>query len=161
MKKAIAFLLSAILTFSLCACSNASMPTTDAPAGETDVKAKVINNNGVTENLTAKELCDLSDANPVSFKNTYWCAKVTVTGKVKEIGGLRSINGTYYNWTLEVEGGECDWFIGDKKYNTSTISEDLIASLSKGDTVEISGEIVGASFDEVDISNGTISVKKK
>ena len=87
--------------------------------------------------------------------------KVTVTGTVNDIGGLSSINGTRYNWTLKVEGGECDWFIGDEKYNTSSVSEALIASLNKGDTVEISGEIVGASFGEVDISNGTISVKKK
>ena len=106
-------------------------------------------------------MLDLSESNPVNFDNNYWSAKVTVTGTVNEIGGLSSINGTHYNWTLKVEGGECDWFIGDDKYNTSTVPEDLIASLSKGDTVEISGEIVGASFGEINISNGTISVKKK
>lgn len=162
MKKLIALLLATILIFSLWACSNNSSTNSNSTSNtQKNVKATVINKKGATEQLTAKELLDLSESNPVNFDNNYWSAKVTVTGTVNEIGGLSSINGTHYNWTLKVEGGECDWFIGDDKYNTSTISEDLIASLSKGDTVEISGEIVGASFGEINISNGTISVKKK
>jgi len=161
MKKVITLLLATILIFSLWACSNNSSTNSNGTSDtQKNVKATVINKKGATEQLTAKELCDLSKSNPVNFDNNYWCAKVTVTGTVNEIGGLSSINGTHYNWTLKVEGGECDWFIGDNKYNTS-VSKDLIASLSKGDTVEISGEIVGASFGEVDISNGTLSVKKK
>lgn len=162
MKKLIALLLSTILIFSLWACSNNSSTNSNGTSNtQKNVKATVINKKGATEQLTAKELLDLSESNPVNFDNNYWSAKVTVTGTVNEIGGLSSINGTHYNWTLKVEGGECDWFIGDDKYNTSTVTEDLIASLSKGDTVEISGEIVGASFGEINISNGTISVKKK
>ena len=162
MKKLIALLLFTILIFSLGACSNNSSTNSNGTSNtQKNVKATVINKKGATEQLTAKELLDLSESNPVNFDNNYWSAKVTVTGTVNEIGGLSSINGTHYNWTLKVEGGECDWFIGDDKYNTSTVPEDLIASLSKGDTVEISGEIVGASFGEINISNGTISVKKK
>lgn len=162
MKKLIALLLATILIFSLWACSNNSSTNSNSTSNtQKNVKATVINKKGATEQLTAKELLDLSESNPVNFDNNYWSAKVTVTGTVNEIGGLSSINGTHYNWTLKVEGGECDWFIGDDKYNTSTVPEDLIASLSKGDTVEISGEIVGASFGEINISNGTISVKKK
>lgn len=163
MKKLIALLLSTLLIFSLWACSNNSSTNSNGTSNNTpkNVKATVINKQGVTESLTAKELIDIAASNPVNFDNNYWTAKVTVTGTVTEIGGLSTVNGTRYNWTLKVEGGECDWFIGDDSYNTSTVSEDLIASLSKGDTVEISGEIVGAYFDPVNISNGTISVKKK
>ena len=163
MKKLIALLLATILIFSLWACSNNSSTNSNGTSNNIpkDVKAIVINKKGTTESLTAKELIDIATSNPVNFDNNYWTAKVTVTGTVNEIGGLSTVNGTRYNWTIKVEGGECDWFIGDDSYNTSTVSEDLIASLSKGDTVEISGEIVGAYFDPVNISNGTISVKKK
>ena len=174
MKKLIALLLSAILIFSLYACSNSSTNSNDTPNNaeenikatvnaEENIKATVINKQGVTEQLTAKELSDIDEVNPIKFENNYWCAKVTVTGEIKEIGGLSSINGSNYNWTLVIEGGECDWFIGDNTYNTSTVTKDYIANLSIGDTVEISGEIVGVSFSfgRVDISNNTISVKKK
>lgn len=166
MKKLIAIILSLVLILSLCACgsstsSNSSGSSNSKSNTTKDVKATVVNNKGETEYLTAKDLIDIQESNPLNFDNNYWSAKVTVTGTVNEIGGLSSINGTHYEWTLKVEGGECDWFIGDGKYNTSTVSEDLLASLKKGDTVQISGEIVGASFGQVDISNGTISVTKK
>ena len=104
---------------------------------------------------------DIQNGNPLKFENDYWAAEVIVTGKITKIGGEEIINGSHYNWTLKIEGGEGDWFIGDGKYNTSSVSKDFIASLNTSDTVEISGEIVGAFFGEVDISNGTISVKKK
>ena len=168
MKKITAIILSLVLILSLCACGNNSNNNSSNNSSnnsnntQKNVKATVVNKQGTTEYLTAKELNDISDSNPVKFDKNYWSAKVTVTGKVTEIGGLSSVNGSNYKWTLKVEGGECDWFIGDDNYNTSTVTEDLIASLSKGDTVEISGEIVGAYFGQyVNISNGTISVKKK
>ena len=162
MKKIFAFILSLVLITSLCACGNtASSGSSGSSNKNSDVKATVVNRQGQTEYLTAKELSAIEESNPLNFDNNYWSAKVTVTGTVKQIGGLSSINGTDYSWYLKVEGGEWDWFIGDQKYNTSNVSKDLIASLQTGDTVEISGEIVGASFGEIDISNGTISVTKK
>ena len=154
MKRILAILLSAMFIFSLCACSNSTNTNSN-------VKATVVNKQGVTEQLTAKEILDISEANPLNFDNNYWSAKVTVTGKITKIGGTEIINGSHYNWTLTIEGGDGDWFIGDDKYNTSTVSEDFIATLNIGDTVEISGEIVSAYFGKVNISNGTISVKKK
>ena len=165
MKKLFALLLSLILIVSLCACGNTKQTTTNNAANKAnsanEVKATVINKDGGTESLSAKELADIKESNPLNFDNKYWCAKVTVTGKITDIGGLSNINGTNYKWTLTIEGGEWDWFIGDSEYNTSTVTQDFIATLSKGDTVQISGEIVGASFKQCDISNGTISVIKK
>lgn len=171
MKKILATLLSAILIFSLCACSKVTRTETGNSANtnvnntsnntQENIKATVVNKQGVTEQLTAKELLDIQSGNALKFDNDYWTAKVTVTGKISKIGGEEIINGSHYNWTLKIEGGEGDWFIGEGKYNTSTVSKDYIASLNVGDTVEISGEIVGAFFGEVDISNGTISVTKK
>ena len=156
MKRLFAILLSIVLVLSLCACNS----TTESKT-ETDVKATVKNNDNKTEYLTAKELCDFSSNNNISFENKYWCAHATVTGKIKEIGGSCIINGHSYNWTLVIEGGACDWFIGSDKYNKTTVTKDFIANLNPGDTVEISGEIVGASMGQVNISNGTISVKIK
>ena len=152
MKKILAVLLSFILVISLCACGNSTQTNNPQSSNKTntniakDVKATVVNKNGTTESLTAKELCDIQDENPIKFDNNYWSAKVTVTGTITKIGGLSSINGTDYKWYLKIEGGDCDWFIGDQTYNTSTVTEDFIANLSIGDTVEISGEIVGHSF---------------
>lgn len=171
MKKVLAILLSATLILSLCACkkvtnmepgnsANANVNSTSDNT-QKNIKATVHNNQGVTEQLSAKELLDIQNGNPLKFENDYWAAEVIVTGKITKIGGEEIINGSHYNWTLKIEGGEGDWFIGDGKYNTSSVSKDFIASLNTSDTVEISGEIVGAFFGEVDISNGTISVKKK
>lgn len=162
MKKFLAFIMSVVLIFSLCACGSSSQANSNNTTNTaSEVKATVRTNEGATEHLTSKELCDLSAANNISFEKKYWCAKVTVTGTLKKIDGAITINGTSYDWALYVEGGSCDWFIGKTRYNESNITEDFIATLSIGDTIEISGEIVGASFGEVDISNGPISVKKK
>ncbi len=162
MKKIFAFILSLVLITSLCACGT-NTQTNSGSTTKTGIKATVVNNDGNTEQLTAKQLCDFSDANKISFEKKYWCARVTVTGKIKKIESSTTINGTHYNWTLLIDGGDGNWFIGDQRFNTSTVTEDFLASLNIGDTVEISGEIVGvsSSFKEVDISNGTISVKKK
>lgn len=161
MKKILVFSLSLVLIVFLFACSTTIQAETPAKPNYTnDVKGTLINNQGDPEFLTAKELCDLSDGNNISFEKKYWCAYTTVIGKINEIEGACSINGTHYDWTVTIDGGACDWFIGKTKYNTSTVTENFLADLNVGDTVEISGEIVGASFNEVDLSNGTISVKK-
>lgn len=163
MKKLLALVLSLFLAASLCACSAAineqQTPATTEPIQ--DVKAKVTTAEGV-EYLTAKELCDIDSSNAIKFDNVYWCASVTVTGTVKKIEGPITINGTRYNWALYVEGGQADWFIGDTQYNTSMVSDDVLARLNVGDTVEITGEIVGtSSWGECDISNGMIFVVPK
>ena len=170
MKRAFSLTMALLLCLALCACGtqttttpanqqvNKSEVTTTKPAE--DVKAKVTTANG-TEYLTAKELCDINSSNAIRFDNTYWSASVTVTGTVNRIEGPISINGTYYNWALYVEGGQADWFIGDDQYNTSMVSKDVLAELNIGDSVEITGEIVGASMGQCNISNGMIFVVKK
>ena len=125
-----------------------------------DVKATVVNNDGATEYLTAKELAKISDENDIAFKNKYWCASVTVEGTIKEIKSLCKINGTTYQWAVYVEGGSSDWFIGKTSISKTTVTESLLGSLNVGDKVKISGEIVGANSFDCDISNGTTSITK-
>ena len=125
-----------------------------------DVKATVVNNDGATEYLTAKELAKISDENAIAFKNKYWCASVTVEGTIKEIKSLCTINGTTYQWAVYVEGGSSDWFIGKTSISKTTVTESLLGSLNVGDKVKISGEIVGANSFDCDISNGTTSITK-
>lgn len=162
MKRILAFSIFLVLIVILCACSTTTQTGTSAnPNYTNDVKGTLINNQGDPEFLTAKELCDLSNGNNISFEKKYWCAYTTVTGKITEIEGACIINGTHYAWTVTIDGGTCDWFIGKTKYNASSVTENFLADLNVGDIVEISGEIVGASFGQVDLSNGTISVKKK
>ena len=151
MKKTIVTALILSLVFSLSACS----------AKEADVYATVVNNQGVTEQLTAKQLEDLKSSNAISFEKNYWSATVTVVGTVSEIKGKNILNGTYYDWSVTVEGGECDWFIGKAQYTETTITEDFLATLQVGDTVEITGDIVSASMGTCDISNGVVSCIKK
>ncbi len=151
MKKTIVSALILLLVFSLSACS----------AKKADVYATVVNNQGVTEQLTAKQLEDLKSNNAISFEKNYWSATVTVVGTVTEIKGKNILNGTYYDWSVTVEGGECDWFIGKAQYTETTITEDFLATLQVGDTVEITGDIVGASMGTCDISNGIVSCVKK
>ena len=97
MKKILATLLSAILIFSLCACSKVTRTETGNSANtnvnntsnntQENIKATVVNKQGVTEQLTAKELLDIQSGNALKFDNDYWTAKVTVTGKISKIGG--------------------------------------------------------------------------
>ena len=153
MKKLFAFIVLLLLIFSLTACA------TIAP--EDDVYATVINNQGVTERLTAKQLENAKSENAIAFEKNYWSATVTVVGTVSEIKGKNILNGTYYDWSVTIEGGECDWFIGKAQYTETTITEDFLATLQVGDTVEITGDIVSASMGTCDISNGTVSCVKK
>lgn len=148
MKKVFITLLIVTMLISLIGC-NAS-----------EIKATVINNNGETEYLSAKELAEIKDENSIAFEKNYWSCKVVVEGEVKEVTSSKIINGTYYSWTIKVEGGSADWFIGKGKYNESNVDEDFLATLSVGDTVKISGDIVGANSTECDISNGTLQVIK-
>lgn len=155
-KKVISAVLALLIVVSLSACGKVQGNGQETTKGEQRVTAKVINNKGVTEYLTAKDLMSLYSENDLAFKQDYWCAKVTVTGKITEVSGAKIINGSHYDWTIEIDG---NWFVGKTKNNESNVTEDFIAKLRNGDVVTISGEIVGA-WSNVNISNGTISVTK-
>ena len=160
MRKILVGVLSLFIVVGLSACSfaekNANEQSNPETTIEPEVRATVVNNSGVTEYLTAEDLKSLYRGNSLAFEKDYWCAKVTVTGAVTEVSGPQIINGSDYDWTIVVDG---DWFVGKTKYNESNITKDYLAELRVGDIVTISGEIVGAFFD-VDISNGTVTVKK-
>ena len=80
------------------------------------------------------------------------------TGTVKVDGA--TINGPYYEWTVVVEGGSVDWFMGKHTTTQTTVTTEFLSSLNVGDMVRMSGKIVGANTFNCDISNGTISISK-
>ena len=102
MKKVLALVLSLSLFLCLGGC------------GESDIVASVVNNDGQVEQLSAKQLAQIREENSIRFDEKYWSASVTVEGKVKEVTSAITINGTYYDWTVVVEGGSVDWFMGKK-----------------------------------------------
>lgn len=149
MKKTIIMImiLSVLLCFSGC--------------GSNGVKATIETNSGKTVSVSAEELEKLEEENEISFKDEYWCAPVTVEGKVKEITSSCSINGTYYSWTVVIEGGELDWFVGKTmdRFSKTTVTEEFLASISVGDVVRIKGDMVGVMHGQCNISNGTTSIE--
>ena len=128
--------------------------------GEKDIVASIVNNDGEVEQLSAKELANIREQNSILFDNKYWCASATVEGKVKEVTSEITINGTYYEWTVVVEGGSVDWFMGKHTTTQTTVTKEFLASLNVGDEVRMSGDIVSANVFNCDISNGQIAITK-
>lgn len=150
MKKIISIaLIMIVCCLTICGCNSSE----NNSKSEGDLKAKVVNNDGVTEYLTKHELYDLQSKNSVNFQKKYWCSHVSVTGKITSIEGLHIRDGMTYFWSVRVG----DWFVGDTSYNECNISDDFIASLNEGDMVEISGDLVSPG----DLSNGKINIVKK
>ena len=83
-------------------------------------------------------MAEIKSDNSIAFEKNYWSCKVVVEGEIKEITSSKIINGTYYSWTITVEGGNADWFIGKGQYSESDVDEDFLATLNVGDTVKIS-----------------------
>lgn len=138
MKKALSLLLALVLCLSLCACGNSSSP------------AIITNNNGETEELTAKHLIELFESNEAKFDQQYESCPITIESTIKKIEGdsfyLNGVN--YASFILHLDGGwdvEILQSVYDEKYS----------NLEVGDTVKITSKIYHCSTlnEVVQISN--------
>ena len=145
------FTVCVLICMLFCSCSNQGGTFSDSSKGNT--VATVITNDGESKRMTAKDLVDLKESNPVAFENKYFQAKVTVIGKVEKIHGRTTLDGHYMSAYLELEDG---WII-------DAYASD-VADLAVGDTVKAVGNIFSISLtDEVRIykANGHETVITK
>ena len=143
MKKSVLLVLVLAITLSLCACGmkNADTDTAGSVTPESSVApeksettATVINNDGITETLTARELIKIHDGNSVAFNKKYFEAEVTVIGTVESVHGTTVLNGHTMSAYIELEGG----------WRVEASSEDVVIDLLPGDTVKVTGHIYSA-----------------
>ncbi len=162
MKKIIALVLIAVLMLTcLVGCGGTSGGNLIESITKGDVKAKIVNNDGETEYLSTKELLEIKESNEIAFKKKYWCAQVEVEGEVAEISSSHTLNGTAYAWTITVEGGKSDWFLGKEAlYGGEVEGEEILSTLKVGDKVRLFGEIVGVDSFDCNICNGTNKIEK-
>lgn len=128
----------------------------------TQEKAKITEVNGETEDLTYSELSKIYEDNPLSFNEKYIGAKITVTGKIKEIKEDESItvnhaydeDGNIYEtdditWRhrpmIELEDGWQIFIFGESEYKKIDSNVEL-SDLKVGDTIKVETQIV--SIDE-------------
>lgn len=123
-KKFLAITMVLALCLSLCACG-----------GSSDTKATIIDNEGNTVQMTAKELIALDDENSAKFDNLYQNAEITLVGTVESVDSGFRENGVSFLWDrITLEGG---WQI--QMYHGS--HDEVLLELSAGDTVEITSKI--------------------
>lgn len=128
MKKAVAFLLVAVMVFALCACGVERVSTDTAI---------VFTNEGDVEETNCQEITQLFEDNPMKFNNKYVGARVLVTGTVKSVELDKTIfiegNKTYSpEAVINLDGG---WSLSASKNDTR------LADLSIGDTIRFIGAI--------------------
>lgn len=131
MRKYISILLVLVLCLSLYAC------------GENDSPATITDLNGKEVQLTAKELCELSQENSVKFFELYGGASITAVGTVKEVN--REYEEPDYTAHIVMdEGWELVVMVKD---------HDEVADLSKGDKIQFSSKIQGCSDNQIFLSH--------
>lgn len=126
MKKLLALIMVMVLCLSLCACGGKS---------KTNVKATVINNDGVTEKLSSKELCDIYSENEARYRSKYQSADVTITGTVKTVESHLESYGTTTHSVYDI--------ILEEGWEITVLEEfhEEVINLSAGDKVTISSEL--------------------
>lgn len=123
-KKALIIIMVLALCFALCACG-----------GSSETKATIIDNEGNTVQMTAKELIALDDENGAKFDNLYQDAEINLVGIVESVDSGFMQNGVSFLWdriTLE-NGWEIELYHGSH--------DDVLLELSAGDTVEVTSKI--------------------
>ena len=103
------------------------------------VTATVITNSGETKKMTLQELKNIQESNSILFEDEYIGADITVTSKVKKIGGAYRVT-SWFDCEAYVEldaGGSGRFF--------KPITEEYAKTLSVGETITVSGKIGMAS----------------
>ena len=120
MKRIFAFILALLMVLSLCACG-----------GGGGTKATIVDNNGNTVQMSAKELAAVYEENEAKYKNTYQKAKCTVDGTVDSVESFLESYGSSRQSVYRITLNE-GWQV--------TVLEkghEEVIDLSKGDKVQI------------------------
>lgn len=109
------------------------------------IKATVTTNSGETKEMTLDEIKEIEDSNSVLFEEEYVGAEISVTSKIKKIGGAYMLRSWFdCDAYLELESGSTGCFF-------KPITEDEAKNYNVGDTVTVSGKIGMASVSSFDI----------
>ena len=139
MKKAISILLALVIVLSLCACSVASnSPATISPA-------TIVDNDGNTVSMTAKELCDIYSENKAKFDKYYYGATISFTGTVESVQTNLRKNGS--STTVDSIKFQEGWEV----HLLHAWNDDILVELSKGTVVKVSSKIYSCSGNTVDV----------
>lgn len=123
-KKILVIFMVLALCLSLCACGGSGV-----------TEATIIDNEGNTVQMTARELIALANENEVKFDKLYNRAEINLVGIVESIDTNTRFNGsTILMDIIKLKDG---WEIC--MYSNS--HDDVLQELSAGDTVEITSEI--------------------
>lgn len=138
MKKITLLLLALVMCFSLCACGGESAGTNaDADTEKTDniSLATIVDNEGNTVEISAKELLDLEKENEAKFEKYYLGADITFIGTVKSIttNYITSGSSTKLDAIVFEEGWKVE--LAQGQY------EDILVELSAGDKVQVESQI--------------------
>lgn len=123
--------------------------------GNSAVKATIIDNDGTTVELSAKELCEIEESNEASFNNKYKLAEATIEGivySVDETQVVLELEGRIPAYKITLEGG---W-----KVEVLQESHKEVIDLKSGDKVEIVSHIQSCFAGTVSMSNLTYSERQ-
>lgn len=134
MKKALSLLLALVLCLGLCACATQS----SSPAA-------IVDNDGNSVSMTAKELCDIYSENKAKFDKYYYGAAINFTGTVEKIETDFRQNGS------DIRVDRIIFQEGWEVYLLHGWYDDVLVELSKGTVVEVSSKIFSCFGNTVDV----------
>ena len=130
MKKLLALLLALVMVLSLCAC------------GSKAVTATIVTNDGETVQKTREELSKEYDGNSVSYGEKYEGASISFVGTVESVS-------QYYSKTMGHSIQQIDFDDGFQLQLVDGFFDDIISDISKGDKLEVTTNMHGASMSAV------------
>lgn len=138
MKKFLCLFLVLVMCLSLCACSTAS----NSPA-------TIVDNDGNTVSMTAKELRDIYSENKAKFDKYYYGATINFTGTVESVRTDFLENGSHIRFdSITFKEG---WEV----HLLHAWNDDILVELSEGTVVEVSSKIFSCFGITVDIRGMT------
>lgn len=134
MKKALSLLLALVLCLGLCAC-----------ATQNSSPAAIIDNDGNSVSMTAKELCDIYSENKAKFDKYYYGATINFTGTVESVRTDFLMNGS------DIRVDRITFKEGWEVYLLHAWNDDILVELSEGTVVEVSSKIFSCFGNTVDV----------
>ena len=150
MKKKMVLLLSLIMVLSMSfyGCGSGNDNDSEKVGSEvnlTDTKASIEDNDGAIVELSATELLEIDEENGAKFDQKYKEAKATIVGTVQSVDSVSESFGSTWKkvYKLNLEEGWCITLLEE--------AHPEVIDLSKGDKVEVTSIIKGASVYEIDM----------